>query len=37
MSHWKPQGYNSVSPYLITKNARQVIGFLTGALRRGSG
>ncbi|MGI9037492.1 MAG: VOC family protein [Gemmatimonadota bacterium] len=33
MSHaWKPAGYASVSPYLITENAQAVIDFLVAAL-----
>jgi uncharacterized glyoxalase superfamily protein PhnB len=33
MSHdWKPSGYPSVSPYLITSNAEAVIGFLEATL-----
>jgi uncharacterized glyoxalase superfamily protein PhnB len=28
---WKPASYNSVSPYLITKNAARVIDFLRDA------
>ena len=36
---WKPDGYNSVSPYLVTKNAQEIIDFListvgAAALRR---
>ncbi len=26
--NWKPEGYNSVSPYLLVKNAKDVIEFL---------
>ena len=29
---WKPTGYNSVSPYLVTKNAQEVIDFLRATL-----
>ena len=29
---WKPAGYNSVSPYVVTKNAQEVIGFLCATL-----
>jgi uncharacterized glyoxalase superfamily protein PhnB len=29
---WKPDGYNAVSPYLITENAQAVIDFLVEAL-----
>ncbi|WP_430787539.1 VOC family protein [Virgibacillus flavescens] len=29
--NWKPEGYNSVSPYLIAKDARAVITFLQKA------
>lgn len=29
---WKPPGYNSVSPYLITKKAQQVNDFLSVTL-----
>lgn len=29
---WKPAGYNSASPYLITENAEGVLAFLEGAL-----
>jgi PhnB protein len=33
MAHaWKPEGYNSVSPYLVTRNAQEVIGFLRATL-----
>ena len=33
MTHtWKPSGYNSVSPYLVTKNAQEVIDFLCATL-----
>jgi PhnB protein len=28
MSNWKPQGYNSVSPYLIVSDARATMAFL---------
>jgi uncharacterized glyoxalase superfamily protein PhnB len=28
----KPPGYNSVSPYLVTKNAQEVIDFLCATL-----
>lgn len=30
---WKPPGYSSVSPYLITKNAQEVIDFAVATLR----
>jgi PhnB protein len=30
-SEWKPQGYNSVSVYLVADGAQQVIDFLTNA------
>ena len=29
---WKPPGYNSVSPYLVTKNAQGIIDFLHATL-----
>ena len=29
---WKPAGYTSVSPYLITENAEEVVSFLEAAL-----
>ena len=29
---WKPEGYTSVSPYLVTPNAQQVIDFLVAVL-----
>jgi PhnB protein len=29
---WKPAGYPSVAPYLITENAQEVIDFLVSAL-----
>lgn len=29
---WKPAGYTSVSPYLITKNAEGVVAFLEATL-----
>ncbi len=29
---WKPPGYNSVSPYLVTENAQEVIDFLQATL-----
>ena len=29
---WKPPGYNSVSPYLVTENAQEVIDFLCATL-----
>ena len=33
MTHtWKPPGYNSVSPYLVTKTAQEVIDFLCATL-----
>ena len=33
MTHtWKPSGYNSLSPYLVTKNAQEVIDFLCATL-----
>ena len=28
---WKPEGYTSVSPYLITENATEVVSFLEAA------
>jgi PhnB protein len=31
MSDWKPQGYNSVSPYLIVSDARATMAFLQAA------
>lgn len=31
MSEWKPDGYNSVSPYLICDDADTMISFLQGA------
>ena len=32
MSAWKPEGYPSMSPYLICKDAESVIGFATQVL-----
>ncbi len=29
---WKPSGYTSVSPYLVTRNVDQIIDFLVSAL-----
>ncbi len=29
---WKPPGYNSVSAYLVTKNAQEIIDFLDATL-----
>jgi len=30
-SHWKPEGYPSVSPYLVAAGAARVIDFLEAA------
>jgi len=30
---WKPDGYSSISPYLITKNASEVLRFLETTLK----
>jgi uncharacterized glyoxalase superfamily protein PhnB len=32
MKAWKPTGYNSVSPYLVTSGAQQVVDFLKTGL-----
>jgi uncharacterized glyoxalase superfamily protein PhnB len=32
MSKWKPEGYSSLSPYLITNNAQAVIDFARATL-----
>lgn len=33
MAHpWKPEGYNSLSPYLVTRRAEAVIDFLAAAV-----
>ena len=31
-STWKPADYNSVSPYLVTKNAQEIIDFLSSTV-----
>jgi PhnB protein len=31
MSDWKPQGYNSVSPYLVVSDAKATMAFLKAA------
>ena len=29
---WKPDGYNSVSPYLVTEKAQEIIDFLISSV-----
>ncbi|WP_413989993.1 VOC family protein [Labrys okinawensis] len=33
MKDWKPANYNSVSPYLVCRDAERVIAFLTAAFK----